>query len=227
MDQERFDALTRSLGTGRTRRGVLKALTGTAVGGVMTAVGMGGTSPRGTRLASATGTHWVGMTTSPSPRAPSPPTASTVMLINPDLANDLSNCGLCGNVCPEPEDATATCSAGSCGFTCDDGFTVNEAGDGCVADNCTGGCMAGDCPARVTLGPPAQATFTIQDTETGLGYILVTQSQNADTVVPPFTLGTTFPQSVTSTKIDQSQPASITIQHTSFGGTTRTCELTF
>jgi hypothetical protein len=41
MDQERFDQLTRTLATGKSRRSVLKGLTGTAVGGLLAAVGMG------------------------------------------------------------------------------------------------------------------------------------------------------------------------------------------
>lgn len=41
MDQERFDQLTKTLGSGKSRRGFLKGLTGTALGGVLAAVGLG------------------------------------------------------------------------------------------------------------------------------------------------------------------------------------------
>ena len=41
MDQERFDQLTRTLASGQSRRGVLKALTGAVLGGAVAAVGVG------------------------------------------------------------------------------------------------------------------------------------------------------------------------------------------
>ncbi len=41
MDQERFDQLTRTVSSGASRRGMLKALTGTALGGVLAAGGLG------------------------------------------------------------------------------------------------------------------------------------------------------------------------------------------
>ena len=65
------------------------------------------------------------------------------------------------------------------------------------------------CPVSAVTGPPKQATFTIQDTGSGLASIVVTRSDNADTPVPPFFPGTTSPITVTSTKINQSQPMKI------------------
>jgi hypothetical protein len=56
---------------------------------------------------------------------------------------------------------------------------------------------------------------------------VVTQSENADTVVPPFTFGTTDPVVVRSTKIDQSQPARVTLVVTAVAGNVTTCDLTF
>jgi hypothetical protein len=61
-------------------------------------------------------------------------------------------------------------------------------------------------------GPPAQVFFTFQDTGSGLSTLVVTQSGNADTVVPPFVSGTTDPVVVSSTKIDQSQPMCLRIE---------------
>jgi hypothetical protein len=84
-----------------------------------------------------------------------------------------------------------------------------------------------ECPFQLFPGPPAQAVFTFQDTESGLAEILVTRSENADTVVPPFTVGTTDPVTVTSTKIDQTQPSRIEIRYTSLNGTVRICDVTF
>ena len=83
------------------------------------------------------------------------------------------------------------------------------------------------CNTMFVTGPPAQANTTIQDTGSGLAEILVTKSENADTVVPPFTVGTTDPVTVTSTKIDQSQMANIEIRLTDLGGNMRLCEFSF
>jgi hypothetical protein len=84
-----------------------------------------------------------------------------------------------------------------------------------------------ECPFQLIPGPPTQAIFTFQDTSAGLAEILVTRSENADTVVPPFTVGTNDPVTVTSTKIDQTQPAQVEIRYTSLGGTVRICDVTF
>lgn len=80
------------------------------------------------------------------------------------------------------------------------------------------------CPARVIAGPPTQLQVTVSDPQTGLQSIVVTQSDNADTPVPPFTVGTTDPVTITATKIDQSQPAHVTIQATDLAGNTVTCD---
>jgi hypothetical protein len=80
------------------------------------------------------------------------------------------------------------------------------------------------CPARVIAGPPTQLQVTVSDVDTGLQSIVVTQSDNADTPVPPFTVGTTDPVTITATKINQSQPAHVTIQVTDLAGNTVTCD---
>lgn len=90
-----------------------------------------------------------------------------------------------------------------------------------------GACPPTECPVRFIAGPPAQAIFTFQDTGSGTVAIVVTLSQNADTVVPPFIPGTTEPVTVTSTKIDQTQPARIGIHHTTGNGTVHICDVTF
>jgi hypothetical protein len=53
---------------------------------------------------------------------------------------------------------------------------------------------------------------------------VVTQSDNADTPVPPFTVGTTDPVTITATKINQSQGAHVTIVVTDLAGNTVTCD---
>jgi hypothetical protein len=47
VDQERFDQLTRTLAMGQSRRGLLKGLTSTAIGGLLSAVGLGETAAKG------------------------------------------------------------------------------------------------------------------------------------------------------------------------------------
>jgi hypothetical protein len=92
----------------------------------------------------------------------------------------------------------------------------------CAADT------RGLCP--VTLndpGPPARIVMTFRETGCGLVALVVTRSQNADTVVPPFIPGTTEPVVVSSTKIDQTQPAIVEISTTDGCGTMRPCEFTF
>ncbi len=65
-----------------------------------------------------------------------------------DLAGDVANCGGCDHVCPDAENATAVCTGGVCGMTCDADYIPT--GDGCCfapqgADqfhsrNCGDGC---------------------------------------------------------------------------------------
>ena len=74
-----------------------------------------------------------------------------------------------------------------------------------------------------SAGPPKVVTFVVQDTGSGVASIVVTQSSNADTVVPPFTVGQTTPITVTSTKIDQTQPMTISFIVTDVDGNVSTC----
>lgn len=81
------------------------------------------------------------------------------------------------------------------------------------------------CP--ITLndpGPPARVETTIRDVGTGLAEIVVTKSENADTVVPPFTVGTTDPVVLSATKIDQTQKARIEARVTDLAGNVRICD---
>ncbi len=47
MEQERFDRITRALTTRHSRRGVLKGMTGAALGGALAAVGLADASAKG------------------------------------------------------------------------------------------------------------------------------------------------------------------------------------
>ena len=81
------------------------------------------------------------------------------------------------------------------------------------------------CP--ITLndpGPPARIEVTIRDTGTGLAEIVVTKSENADTVVPPFTVGTNDPVVLTATKIDQTQRSRVEARVTDLAGNVRLCD---
>jgi hypothetical protein len=81
-----------------------------------------------------------------------------------------------------------------------------------------------ECPAQVSFGPPTQLIVTFQDTGSGLASLVVTQSENADTPVPPFVVGTTDPVTVTATKIDQSRSAHVTIVATDLAGNSLNCD---
>jgi len=80
------------------------------------------------------------------------------------------------------------------------------------------------CPARVIAGPPTQLVVTVSDPDSGIASIVVTQSDNADTPVPPFTVGTTDPVTITATKINQSQAAHVAMTVTDVAGNSITCD---
>jgi hypothetical protein len=91
---------------------------------------------------------------------------------------------------------------------------------------CNAGVCADSCEPVVTAGPPAQATWSIED-EDGLVEIVVTRSENADTAVPPVRPGTTETVVITSTKIDQSQFARVEFLVEDALGNVRRCEAQF
>ena len=78
--------------------------------------------------------------------------------------------------------------------------------------------------SSMIAGPPKQIQVSVQDTGSGLQSIAVTESNNADTVVPPFTVGTTDPVTITSTKIDQSQGSSLALTVTDVAGNVTKCD---
>lgn len=81
------------------------------------------------------------------------------------------------------------------------------------------------CPITLNEpGPPARVESTIKDVGTGLAEIVVTKSENADTVVPPFTVGTRDPVVLSATKIDQTQKARIEARVTDLAGNVKICD---
>jgi len=72
-----------------------------------------------------------------------------------DLSSDPNDCGNCGNVCPTPDNGSATCSGGICGVDCDSGYS--ECGDECV-DTQSDLSNCGDC--GIICYPPNNAIAT-------------------------------------------------------------------
>lgn len=76
-----------------------------------------------------------------------------------DTSSDYENCGACRLVCPGAANATATCTGGSCGISCDFGYANCNAnpGDGCEVfttldvNNC--GACGNRCPMRAHSMP--------------------------------------------------------------------------
>ena len=143
MDERRFDDLVRNLSTtGRSRRSVLKGLMAGALSGAVGLVGTGG-------ALAAKGGNTNGGSKKPDCCPDTAPRLCDNHCV--DYAADTSNCGGCGNVCPDG----ATCVAGAChcpatdivcGNTCVDTSsdpnncgtcgTTCPAGASCVSGNC-------------------------------------------------------------------------------------------
>lgn len=77
---------------------------------------------------------------------------------------------------------------------------------------------------RIDTGPPVVLTVFTQDGGSGLASIQVTESTNANTVVPAFSAGTTSPVMVTATKIDQTQRSRVMLKVTDVAGNVTDCD---
>jgi len=70
-----------------------------------------------------------------------------------DLRATVSQCGACGNVCPARANATATCAARVCGYTCTEGFgdCDGDPSNGCETDLRTSLAHCGACGVACAL----------------------------------------------------------------------------
>jgi hypothetical protein len=122
MDGNRFDSLTRALGAGRSRRGVLKGLGAAALG--------------------AAGLSRLGEAEAAACRKPSTRCGKGKTAICTNLGSDVTNCGACGHVCS----AVDACTEGICGCTpattCAGGQNCSTASDGCGGTISCGTCTA-------------------------------------------------------------------------------------
>ena len=164
MNQDRFDDLTRALGQGVSRRQALKLFGGTLAGGLLAALGVGeaaadnlckpaGTLPQSKCTKDAqccagavcqngyctAGCHVNG--TFYAPGAPNP--ANGCQTCQPSV----STTTFTAITCPSVANATATCTSGVCGFTCNAGFgnCDGNAGNGCETNLLTDATNCGQC----------------------------------------------------------------------------------
>ncbi|MGH3006864.1 MAG: Ig-like domain-containing protein [Gaiellaceae bacterium] len=149
---------------------------------------------------------------------------------------------------PQPAATRTTGADGKATFT----YTgTNAGGDvitACLDGNGNGACDVGevtDTAAKTwEAGQPSDTTdpsceltgtgtdstgkkfieVTAEDDESGIASILVTKSTNANTVVPPFTPGTTDPVVVRATKINNSKSSSVELRVTDVAGNVTVCD---
>lgn len=132
MESQKFDELSRAFASGATRREVLKGVLGGALGIIGFSRGVS---------AQAKKVQVCHLTDDPeNPVALLSVSVNAVAahdahgdVIDPDFSSDAYNCNGCGVVCSAPENATATCVEGACGFACNEGYQLNATGDACGA----------------------------------------------------------------------------------------------
>jgi hypothetical protein len=99
---------------------------------------------------------------------------------------------------------------------------------GQIAMSVTGTAPPPSCTlSSISKGPPAQANFTMQDTNSGLKSIVLVDSTNATVNIPNFVQGATVPISVTATQSDTSQASRVDFQVTNVAGASTTCGSSF
>lgn len=75
-----------------------------------------------------------------------------------DTNNDVAHCGECNNECAAPENATPTCSDGSCGFECEDGYHACD--EACVSNTSLDSCGSSCTPCPTTANGVATCDGT-------------------------------------------------------------------
>ena len=164
MDQERFDRIARTLASGQSRRGVLKGLTGTAIGGLLAAVGIGeavaappagkpskcygdnSSCTNGKQCCSGTCTNRTCAPVIPVDRCAGVTCTATSECFTPGTCS--------GGVCSpqNPKDSGVSCSIGTC-----DGAGTCRAPEVCTGLPLNASCATADqcCPdgAAVACGP--------------------------------------------------------------------------
>lgn len=81
------------------------------------------------------------------------------------------------------------------------------------------------CVLTATIaGPPKKIQITVQDSGSGIASIVVTNLQNATTVVPPYSPGTTSAVLVEATKINQAIGSVVELTVTDVAGTKIVCD---
>jgi hypothetical protein len=80
------------------------------------------------------------------------------------------------------------------------------------------------CSISVAAGPPATATFTVQDVLAGLERLVITREVNATDLGLDFGIGQTTPGTVNFTKTNQKLVAQVGLQITDLAGNVTTCD---
>jgi hypothetical protein len=147
MDGSRFDQLTRTLATGSSRRGFFRSVLGGAAALAGLGAAMPGTAQHGKvgicHKTWAWSSDYRYITVDARDQRRIAAHLDHGDTVNPDLSSDPSHCGACGNACDAPANATAFCSGGGCGWTCDTGYIQD--GDACVVND--------PCPLHTSATP--------------------------------------------------------------------------
>jgi hypothetical protein len=147
MDHQRFDAITRAMAGGTSRRRVLKGLAGGALGGLVALVGMGDAEARRCRPIGRNCRAHADCCTDHCNndgdlyQCTCPPGLGDCDgdgACETDVTT-VTNCGACGNDCSagQPANTIAACTLGQCSYACRTGFGDC---DGDLNDDGGGGC---------------------------------------------------------------------------------------